>query len=448
MLPYTPLHYILMRELGRPVVATSGNISDEPICVDVNEALERLGDITDFFLVHNRPIVRYVDDSIVRVVLGRELVLRRSRGYAPLPLYFPSAASGTLAVGGHLKSTVSITVGGNIFVSQHIGDLESSEAIQAFRKTIIDIKDLYDVELERVVADLHPEYLSTKFASTLDMPLQSVQHHFAHVAACMAENELDGTVLGVSWDGTGYGPDGTIWGGEFLLADASSYRRVAHLRPFKLPGGDRAIEEPRRSALGILFEIFGEEIFERKDLPFTESELAVLRQMFAKNLNTPKTSSAGRLFDAVASLVGIRQKTTFEGQAAMELEYAATETATEATYPIRLSPESETPTVIDWEPAVLAILKNLEKKVPLGTISVRFHNTLAAAIAEVAERIGEKRVVLTGGCFQNQLLTERTVGRLVSRGFRAYWHQRIPPNDGGISLGQAVVAARSPERIL
>jgi hydrogenase maturation protein HypF len=353
-----------------------------------------------------------------------------------------------LAVGGHLKSTVSITVGGNIFVSQHIGDLESSEAIQAFRKTIIDIKDLYDVELERVVADLHPEYLSTKFASTLDMPLQSVQHHFAHVAACMAENELDGTVLGVSWDGTGYGPDGTIWGGEFLLADASSYRRVAHLRPFKLPGGDRAIEEPRRSALGILFEIFGEEIFERKDLPFTESELAVLRQMFAKNLNTPKTSSAGRLFDAVASLVGIRQKTTFEGQAAMELEYAATETATEATYPIRLSPESETPTVIDWEPAVLAILKNLEKKVPLGTISVRFHNTLAAAIAEVAERIGEKRVVLTGGCFQNQLLTERTVGRLVSRGFRAYWHQRIPPNDGGISLGQAVVAARSPERIL
>jgi hydrogenase maturation protein HypF len=259
----------------------------------------------------------------------------------------------------------------------------------------------------------------------------------------MAENELEGTVLGVSWDGTGYGPDGTVWGGEFLLSDGSSYRRVAHLRPFKLPGGDRAIKEPRRSALGILYEIFGEELFGRQELPFTDSELAVLRQMFAGDLNTPTTSSAGRLFDAVASLTGIRQETTFEGQAAMELEHIANETTTEATYPIRLSPEPESPIVIGWEPAVLAILENMEKKVPLGTIAIRFHNTLAAAIVEAAERIGEKRIVLTGGCFQNRILTERTVGRLESRGFRAYWHQRVPPNDGGISLGQAVVAARS-----
>jgi hydrogenase maturation protein HypF len=443
MLPYTPLHHILMRELDRPVVATSGNISDEPICIDEREALERLGGIADVFLVHNRPIVRYVDDSIVRVVLGREQVLRRARGYAPLPLEIPSAAPGTLTVGGHLKNTVSVTVGKNVFMSQHIGDLESGQANRAFRKTIIDMKRLYGVELERVATDMHPDYASTKFAATLDVPVVSVQHHHAHVAACMAENELDGNALGVSWDGTGYGPDGTIWGGEFLLCDGSSYRRVAHLRTFKLPGGDRAVVEPRRSALGVLYEIFGDTIFDRQGLPFSGSELAVMRQMLTEDLNTPTTSSAGRLFDAVSSLTGLRQKTTFEGQAAMELEHIANETTTEATYPIRLSPESEAPIVVDWAPAVSAILENLDKKVPLRTIAIRFHNTLAVAIAEVAERIGEKRVVLTGGCFQNRILTDRTVGRLESQGFRPYWHQRVPPNDGGLALGQAAVAARS-----
>jgi hydrogenase maturation protein HypF len=451
MLPYTPLHHILTHELDQPVVATSGNVSDEPICIDEQEALERLSSIADFFMVHDRPIARYEDDSIVRVVLGRELVLRRARGYAPLPLHLPTMVSGILAVGGHLKNTVALTADQNVFISQHIGDLETNEAAQAFRKTIQDIQTLYDVRPERIAADMHPDYISTKSAQLLEAPVVSVQHHFAHVVSCMAENELDGPVLGVSWDGTGYGMDGTIWGGEFLLTDGSFFRRVACFRQLKLPGGERAIQEPRRAALGVLYEIFGEILFERRDLPplssFTDSDLAVLQQMLVKSLNSPLTSSAGRLFDAVSSLTGVRQITTFEGQAAMELEYAIDGRAAGEPYCFQLvkwdAIDSENRLVVDWEPVVRDILKDMAASVAVGTIAARFHDGLAASIVQVAEHIGEERVVLTGGCFQNKYLTERTIQALESKGFRVYWHQRIPPNDGGLSLGQAVVAARS-----
>lgn len=462
MLPYTPLHHILMTQVGFPVVATSGNLSDEPICTDEHKAVERLQGIADLFLVHNRPIARHVDDSIVRVMIGRELVLRRARGYAPLPVRLKGPAPPVLAVGGHLKNTVAITAGNNVFISQHIGDLETQEAFEAFRKIIGSFQTLYHTRPERIVCDMHPDYFSTRYAKEQVPPLVMVQHHHAHVASCMAENELEGRVLGVSWDGTGYGPDGTIWGGEFLLTDEILFRRVASFRKFRLPGSASAIKEPRRTAIGMLHEIFGNAIFERDDLPplrsFTISERALLRQMLSKGLNSPLTSSAGRLFDAVASVVGLRQRINFEGQAAMELEFAIEDERTDGVYPFQVrevveaiheSPlQNESPLqIVDWEPMVRDILTDLKRGIPVGTISAKFHNTLVEMILSVAHRIGEKRVVLTGGCFQNRYLTERAVHRLEAEGFRSYWHQRIPPNDGGIALGQIFVAVEATKKM-
>jgi hydrogenase maturation protein HypF len=447
MLPYTPLHHLLMRELAFPVVATSGNISEEPICTDEREALRRLSGIADFFLVHNRPIVRYVDDSIVRVVLGRELMLRRARGYAPLPLQPRHLAPRLLAVGGHLKSTVAISVEGNAFISQHIGDLQNSEAAEAFRKVIGDFRSLYQVEPSQVASDMHPDYFSTRLAREIGPPVVQVQHHYAHVASCMAENELEGRVLGVSWDGTGYGPDGTVWGGEFLLTNETSFERVGCFRRFRLPGGAHAVKEPRRTALGLLFEIMGNAVFERQDLApvasFKDSELPILRRMLSSGLNSPRTSSAGRLFDAVASILDLRQVVNFEGQAAMELEFAREGQEEDEYYPIDIVEGDGAVFTLDWERMVLAVLADSMGQKRVGAISNGFHNGLAEAIVGVASRIGEKRVVLTGGCFQNKHLTERTVKRLEEEGFRPYWHQRVPPNDGGIALGQIAAASRA-----
>jgi hydrogenase maturation protein HypF len=457
MLPYAPLHHLLLHDLGRPVVATSGNISDEPICTNEREAVDRLRGIADLFLVHDRPIVRHVDDSIVRVMLGRELVLRRARGYAPLPLPLRAPSAPMLAVGGHLKNTVALAVDRNVFVSQHIGDLETAEALEAFRRVIRSFADLYRVAPERVVADWHPDYLSTKHAQALGPPVTQVQHHYAHVAACMAENDLDGRVLGVSWDGTGHGLDGTIWGGEFLLTTDTSFTRVATLRPFRLPGGERAIKEPRRSALGLLHAMWGDRIAGRLDLApvaaFAPAERSLLLRMLAQGLNTPLTTSAGRLFDAVASLVGLRQQMTFEGQAAMELEFSLCETEpAEHRYPFEVGEPAASPgsaaavspgRVIDWQPTVEAILGDVAQRTSVGVIAARFHHTLADVIVEVARRVGEPRVVLTGGCFQNRYLTEQAVARLIRAGFRPYWHQRIPPNDGGLAVGQIAAALRA-----
>ncbi len=455
MLPYTPLHHILMSQLGFPVVATSGNLSDEPICTDEHEAVERLHDIADLFLVHNRPIVRHVDDSIVRVMMGRELVLRRARGYAPLPIHLKEPAPPVLAVGGHLKNTVAITAGNNVFISQHIGDLETEEAFEVFRRVIGSFQTLYHAQPEQIVCDMHPDYLSTKYAKEQGAPLVTVQHHHAHVASCMAENELEGRVLGMSWDGTGYGPDGTIWGGEFLLTDETSFRRVASFRKFRLPGSASAVKEPRRTAIGLLYEIFGDRAFECDDLyplrSFTISERAILRQMLSKNLNSPLTSSAGRLFDAVASIVGLRQRINFEGQAAMELEFAIEDERTDEVYPFQIREGvgaiHELPLqIVDWEPMVRDILTDLKRGIPVSTISAKFHNTLVEMILDVAHRIGEERVILTGGCFQNRYLTERAVHRLEAEGFRPYWHQRVPPNDGGIALGQMFAAVEATKK--
>jgi len=455
MLPYTPLHHLLVEAVGAPVVATSGNRSDEPICTDEREALDRLDGLADDFLVHDRPIVRHVDDSIARVLVGRELVLRRARGYAPLPVPLPSDAPPMLAVGAHLKNAVAVASGRQACLSQHIGDLETAEAAGAFHAVVGSLERLYRVAPSIVAADLHPDYPSSRFARGLGVPVVEVQHHVAHVAACLAENELDGPALGVAWDGTGYGPDGTVWGGEFLATDGRSFRRAATLGGFRLPGGERAIREPRRAAMGALFALLGADVASRRDLApvraFDARGLAVLMRMLERGLNAPVTSSVGRLFDAVASLVDLRQVSTFEGQAAMELEFAVPEGASDDEYPFAITEAPPAPAgpadwwraalVVDWRPTVAAILDDLARGVAPGRVAARFHDTLAGVIVAVARQVAEPKVVLTGGCFQNRQLTERAVTRLDAAGFRPYWHQRVPPNDGGIALGQVVIAA-------
>ncbi|MCL5268689.1 MAG: carbamoyltransferase HypF [Bacteroidetes bacterium] len=464
MLPYTPLHLILMHELGFPIVATSGNISDEPICIDEHDALNKLGAVADLFLVHDRPIERQVDDSVVRVMAGRTQVVRRARGFAPFPIEMHSSICNpqsevVLAVGGHLKNTIAINSWTNVVISQHIGDLSTHEAFQAFEKVTGDFQRLYEVSPGLVVHDLHPDYLSSQFARRLaespdSMSSLGVQHHFAHVASCMAENMLSGRVLGVSWDGTGYGEDGTIWGGEFLVTDGKSYDRSATFRAFRLPGGSSSIKEPRRTALGALYEIFGDAVFKMTGispvLAFDSHSLILLRKMLESGLNSPLTTSAGRLFDAVASIVGIRQVVNFEGQGAMELEFALEGVNTDETYGFEINGDRrreegnrryfEPARIVNWEPIVGGILADLSDNVSVGVVSAKFHNTLCEIIVDVAKRVGEKKVVLSGGCFQNKYLTEHTVKRLEEEGFKAYRHQRVPPNDGGIALGQMYVA--------
>lgn len=445
MLPYSPLHHLLLRELNFPVIATSGNLSNEPICTDEHEALRRLKGIADVYLVHNRPILRPVDDSVVHVVAGREQVLRRARGYAPLPLYLPQDVPPLLAVGGHLKNTVAIGNGSEVFVSQHIGSLDTGEAVTAFEKVITDFIQLYTFRTSAVACDLHPDYLSTRYAHQLGLPVVAVQHHFAHVLSCMADHEIEGPVLGVAWDGTGLGTDGTLWGGECLLTSAYGFERVAHFRTFRLPGGEACIKEPKRTALGLMYEIFGEEVFERQEvmslLNFSVQEAALLRQMLHKNINSPVTSSVGRLFDGVAALIGLRQQVSFEGQAAMELEFAV---APEVEEVYRFNVLDQKPFVIDWQPMLLQILLDVQQSIAPSTIAAKFHHTLVEIILHIAQRIGESKVVLTGGCFQNKLLTELVVKRLEASGFTPFWHHRIPPNDGGLAVGQLLAVAACP----
>jgi hydrogenase maturation protein HypF len=490
MLPSNPLHHLLLAELGFPVVATSGNVSDEPLCIDEHEALERLRGIADAFLVHNRPIVRQVDDSIVRLLLGREMVLRRARGYAPLPIQLRNegvrdsavcSVPGTpqpatiLAVGAHLKNAVALAVGDNVFISQHIGDLETEPAEQAFRRVVADFQKLYEAPAEIVVADWHPDYRSTQFALEGRLPsrlgverrggetapiaavpgagsptagprVMQVQHHIAHVLSCIAENEIHLPALGVAWDGTGYGTDGTIWGGEFFLITAGAVERVATLRPFRLPGGAVAVKEPRRAALGLLFAMQGEAIFEQSDLPpvaaFSAAERSLLKTMLHRGFNSPLNSSMGRWFDAVAAILNLRQQMRFEGQAAMDLEGALAGVVTDKSYQLPLVTRDAL-CMLDWQPAMEDLLQDFRRGVPVGEIAAGFHNTLAEGIVAVARRFAPTRVALSGGCFQNRYLLERTVTRLRAEQFQPYWHQRVPTNDGGIALGQVLAAWRA-----
>jgi hydrogenase maturation protein HypF len=445
MLPYTPLHYLLMRELGFPIVATSGNYSEEPICIDEYEALERLGDIADFFLIHNRPIARQVDDSVVTVMDNQPVVLRNARGYAPASIYLNRTLPATLAVGAHLKNSIAISNGHKIILSQHIGDLVTRQAHDAFARTIDSLSGIYDFQPEYVAADRHPDYLSSRYAEQIAGHHKTVQHHYAHVLACMADNKLQKTVLGVAWDGTGLGMDGTIWGGEFLVADQHSFTRAAHLKYFRLPGGEKAVREPRRAALGLLYEIYGDRLFNSRNIEplrtFAPAELKILRDMLQRKVNSPATSSAGRLFDGVSSLLGFKHVNNFEGQAAMMLEYAAMETNISKCYEFDIDSGSR-PYVIDWRPIIEGILSDMEKGINKNIIAARFHNTLTEMIVQTASLIGEKDIVLTGGCFQNKYLTELTIKKLQKSGFNVNWHNNIPPNDGGIAVGQILAGHR------
>ncbi len=442
MLPYTPLHQLLLAELGFPVVATSGNLSEEPICTDEHDALARLHGIADLFLVHDRPILRHVDDSVVREMGGRELVIRRARGFAPLPIHLPRELPALLAVGAHQKNTIAASVGQQVFVSQHIGDLETEPSFGAFKEVIGAFKGLYELKPEAIACDLHPDYMSTQFTCRRPEPRVEVQHHYAHVLACMAENQLTAPVLGISWDGSGYGPDGTVWGGEIFRVTRDGYERVAHLRPFLLPGNEKAVREPRRVALALLYEVFGERAHDL-DIPTTQAFAPADRALMAKLLrhrfNTPVTTSAGRLFDGFASLMGVRQVARFEGQAAMELEFALAGADETRALPFDLRREDGC-YVLDWEAAVHAVLERHD--LSLAQAAARFHNMLVEMAIVVARRLGEPKVVLSGGCFQNRYLTERFITRLRAEGMQPYWHQRIPPNDGGIALGQIMAAAQ------
>jgi hydrogenase maturation protein HypF len=371
--------------------------------------------------------------------------LRRARGYAPLPIALSTPVASVLAVGAHLKSAVALTLDADAFISAHVGDLETVEAASGHRQACDDLPRLYACTPVATACDLHPDYASTHLAARLGRPTIAVQHHHAHVAACMAENGIRERVLGVSWDGTGYGTDGTIWGGEFLLAEMTSFERFAHLRTFALPGGDAAVREPRRSALGLLYELRGDALWQREDLApvraFEPGARRVLTSMLASGTNSPRTSSAGRLFDAVAALLGLRQVSRFEGQAAMELEWTADPAETAAySLPLR-DPRADGARSLDWGPLVLELLEDVRRGVPTKVCAARFHNALAGGILTVAREVGEPAVALSGGCFQNVRLTESAAALLAAEGFRVLLHRQVPPGDGGISLGQIVVAA-------
>ena len=463
MLPYSPLHHLLMQQCPFPLIATSGNRSDEPIAIANDEARTRLKDIADHFLMHNRPIVRACDDSVVRLTRGRAGILRRARGYAPLGIRVAHDLPPVLAVGGHLKNTVAIAVGRDVFLSQHIGDLETLEARQAFEKAIADLCRLYSFKPEAVVCDMHPDYASTHWAEKSGLPVIRVQHHQAHVAACAAENNVEGPYLGISWDGTGYGLDGAIWGGEFFRVEGNQYERVAHLRPFGLPGGDAAVREGWRSAASLLFEVEKSGISGLADpilvipglvtsarpgasrrgkshnevphvsLPLRDvgTQLSGVQSMLERGTNVVRTTSVGRLFDAVASIAGLAQQNRFEGQAAMLLENEIGTVRTEEAYSLSSG---------DWAPLVLGVMQDSRAAVPVSRMAARFHNALANWIVEVAQQVKEKQIVLSGGVFQNRYLTERAAAVLESRGFVVYTHRQVPPNDGGIALGQAVMS--------
>ncbi|WP_437594819.1 carbamoyltransferase HypF [Sorangium sp. So ce1000] len=447
LLPYTPLHRLVLQLVGRPVVCTSGNLSDEPICADTSDALERLGGIADLFLVHDRPIVRPLDDSVARVGPAGLELLRRARGFTPLPLALRVDAPPILALGGHLKSTTALFFDGQVVVSQHLGDAHTAEGAALIERTALDLARLFRVRPERIACDLHPDYAGSRIAEQLAAafraPLVRVQHHHAHVAACVAEHGLDGPVLGLAWDGAGYGLDGALWGGEALVVDGASFRRAAHLRSFPLPGGERAMREPRRSALGLLWELRGEGARDHARAWFREAELGPLFSMLARGTGSPRTTSVGRLFDGVAALAGLRGAASFEGQAAMELECLAEAAGEQAGYPLPLRASAPwMPAVLDFGPLIDAVLDDRRDGVPPGVIAARFHAALVDVAEALAAASGLGRVVLAGGCFQNALLAASIRERLAARGMEVYAPRLYPPGDGGLSLGQVFVAAR------
>ena len=462
MLPSTPLHYLLFNKGKRRVlVMTSGNLTDEPIAYQDEEAFDKLRDIADAFVIHDRDIHIRVDDSIARTMEERPVLLRRARGYVPQPIRLAFDLPPVLATGADLKGSICLTKGRNAFLSQHLGDLENAEAHRFLEQATGHLQKIFAIEPEVIAYDLHPDYASTRYAKEVAISrsddlttprIYAIQHHHAHIASCMAENDLPNEeVIGIALDGTGLGTDETIWGGEILLADYKDFSRQASFKPVPMPGGDAASKQPWRMALSYLHaqRITAddlEKIFKDVD----EKEIGLLLQMMEKNINCPLTSSCGRLFDAVSALLGICTHNSFEGQAAMELEQAAGEDETGG-YDFSIETENAKSAIsdsmmrINFSPMIDEILKDLKNDISSATISARFHNTVAGAIIQTCAKIASqqkvRRAALSGGCFQNAILTSRIKKGLEEQGFQVYTHSLVPPNDGGVALGQAVIAA-------
>ena len=477
-LPYTPVHHLLFSEgKFKALVMTSGNLREEPIAIGNHEAQSRLHGLADYFLVHNREILLRCDDSVVRIsrnavssatcrralpskassrrdrgdqadCAGTIQVLRRSRGFVPVPVFLQEEVPPMLAVGGELKNTICLTMSKHAFLSQHIGDLENLESCSFFEEAMEHLQQILEIKPEAIAYDLHPDYFSTKWALRQSgLPLVGVQHHHAHIASCIAENHLDGSVIGFALDGTGYGTDGNIWGGEVLIANYKGFERAAHFEYVPMPGGAAAIHEPWRMAVSYLAHHFGRE-FLNWNLPFLDGiapqKIGLLFQMTERKINSPLTSSCGRLFDAIAALVGLRQTVNYEAQAAIELEMAITDSSTDDAYPFELIREKDG-LIIGTRPLFAAIVRDLSERAPTPVISVRFHNGMINVLKQIAcsarERTHLERVCLSGGSFNNQYLAENFREHLVAHGFEVFTHRKVPCGDGGLSLGQAMIAA-------
>jgi hydrogenase maturation protein HypF len=440
-LPYTPLHHILLRKLKKPVIATSANLTDEPIVKDEKDAFERLSKISDHILIHNREIVKRCDDSVVRIAAERQLPIRRSRGFAPLPVLLPfKLKKPALALGPYMNNTIALGINDKVFMSQHIGDLDTPLAMEFFAESVRDFLRLFDVTPDVVVSDIHPGYYSTKYGEQhYKNNLVKVQHHYAHILSCMAENDLppDAEVIGVAFDGTGYGLDKTIWGSEILTASYRGFRRAFHLRPYRLPGGDKAVKEPLRTALSLMYETFGDEVKDSSLLPLSEKERLFYLNMIKKSINSPVTTSMGRLFDAVSSLIDLKHRISYHAQAAIALEQLALKSYEKGSYACNLENG-----IIDQRPLIRNIITDLRAGTPKEAIARKFHNTISDIIIDISERLkretGISTVALSGGVFQNTILLEDVYEKLKERGFTPLIHQMVPTNDGGISLGQIV----------
>ncbi len=451
-LPYTPLHILLLSALGFPVVATSANRSDDPIEYDDVHAFEALRDLVDGFLTHNRPIRRHADDSVVMFVRDpveesfRPVMIRRARGYVPLPVVAPRRLPSLLALGGHMNVTFALTRDREVILSQHLGDMDGLHAREVYRRVLEDFLTLYEIRPSLIVHDLHPDYFTTHLAETLSrrfgVPTLSVQHHHAHLAACVLEYGIEQEVLALTWDGTGYGPDRTVWGGEILVGDARDFRRVASLWPFRLPGGERAVKEPWRIALSLLEEAFENDpparILER--LPVSEGDLEILRAALRRGINAPVTTSMGRLFDGVSALLGLVARSTHQAEAAQQLEYAAWGARHGAPFPAT-TVEQDGILRLDWREMIRAITDGILRGEDPGILAVRFHHTLAVWAVRVAEHWSGHPVVCGGGVFLNRLLDEMLLAAFHEKGVSCFLPRRLPPTDGSLAAGQAWVAA-------
>jgi hydrogenase maturation protein HypF len=440
-LAYTPLHRALVRMAERPLVATSGNSSDEPMPIDNDAARAELGHLADAFLVHNRRILRHADDSVVRIIAGGPVPIRIGRGLAPVRIQLPIEPPALLATGGHLKAAVAFTRGRELFLGQHIGDLDTPGTRGRYVANVADLTRLFGVEPTRIVHDAHPDYFTTRYAEERGLPCLAVQHHHAHIMACLAEHGEHGPALGIAWDGTGYGDDGTIWGGEFLKVDGPNYRRFGSLWPFPLVGGDRAAREPRRCAAGVCFA--ADEAIPGA-LGYSPAEQALLLSALRSPRAGVVTTSAGRLFDAWAALLGVAHDSAYEAEAAMRLEDLA-DLLERGAFDVVIGEQADAAGGsihrLDWRPWVAETRRRLDLGHGPRTLAACFHNALAVGSLLMARRAGLETIVLGGGCFQNRLLAERVTELLERDGFRVLMNRRVPPGDGGLAVGQIWAAA-------